>query len=116
MSNIIGHYDHARFSQAQNSEIERALVIAQKAHEGQLRASGEPYIIHPVAVAEIVAEWGLDGEAMTAALLHDVVEDTQTPLGWIREQFGATVADLVDGLTKMRLSASPRPSPDSLKF
>jgi guanosine-3',5'-bis(diphosphate) 3'-pyrophosphohydrolase len=90
--------------------------MASRAHAGQSRASGEPYITHPVAVAEIVAQWGLDEEAVVAALLHDVVEDTDTTLAKLELEFGPKVAELVDGLTKMRLSASPRPAADSVRL
>lgn len=76
---------------------------AKSLHEGQMRVSGEPYISHPIAVAEIVAELGLDTDSVCAALLHDTVEDcgTKTDLETIRKKFGADVAMLVDGLTKI---------------
>ena len=79
--------------------IDAAFVMADKAHDGQKRASGEPYIIHPVAVATIIAQMHLDTESIAAALLHDVVEDT--PLGdkEITATFGKTVCDLVEGVT-----------------
>lgn len=81
--------------------IDAAFVMADKAHDGQKRASGEPYIIHPVAVATIIAQMHLDTESIAAALLHDVVEDT--PLGdkEITATFGKTVCDLVEGVTKL---------------
>ena len=81
--------------------IERAYALAESAHHGQERASGEPYIEHPVAVAVILHELRLDHEAIAAALLHDVVEDTDIDLERIRKDFGAPVAALVDGVTKM---------------
>lgn len=81
--------------------IKRALSVATSAHAGQMRKSGEPYIIHPVAVAAYVAEQGYDAETVTAALLHDVVEDTPVTLDEIRQQFGDSVAQLVDGVTKL---------------
>lgn len=81
--------------------IERAYRIAEKAHQGQTRRSGEPYITHPVAVAEILAELGLGPKTIAAALLHDTVEDTGYPLESLRQEFGEEVAMLVDGVTKL---------------
>src|SRR4051812_40201378 len=81
--------------------IERAYDVARAAHSGQYRASGEPYITHPLAVAKILAEWHLDAQALMAALLHDVVEDTQTTKSEISRRFGKAVADLVDGVSKI---------------
>src|ERR1044071_4662372 len=105
MNNFSVQYDNKRFTESQNSVIDEALNLALKAHDGQLRASGEPYIIHPIAVAELVAGWGLDHEAVMAALLHDVVEDTPVTLAELKAQFGDKVGELVDGVTKLRLSA-----------
>lgn len=81
--------------------IERAYEMARAAHEGQLRASGEPYITHPVAVAQILADLGIGAKTVIAALLHDTVEDTQVTLDEVNEQFGPEVAMLVDGVTKL---------------
>ncbi len=81
--------------------IRAALECAQKAHRNQTRASGEPYLVHSLAVAEIVHHLQLDHEAVAAAVLHDVVEDTDVTLDDLREQFGDKVAHLVDGVTKM---------------
>src|SRR6202050_4959054 len=75
--------------------------VALSAHDGQFRRSGEPYITHPVAVATIVAELGLDAQTVAAALLHDAVEDTGLTLESITEAFGAGVANVVDGVTKL---------------
>lgn len=83
------------------SLIEKAYFIAKKAHEGQFRYSGEPYIIHPVSVAIILYNLGMDGESMAAALLHDVVEDTDMTKENIQEEFGEDVANLVEGVTKL---------------
>ncbi|GAB3522509.1 GTP pyrophosphokinase [Arthrobacter monumenti] len=81
--------------------IQRAFVVAERSHEGQKRKSGDPYITHPVAVATILAELGMTGTTLAAALLHDTVEDTDYTLGQLREEFGAEVAMLVDGVTKL---------------
>ena len=81
--------------------IERAYRYADEKHKMQLRKSGEPYIIHPLAVAEIVAEIGLDTDAIAAALLHDCLEDTDASFEEISRLFGETVANLVEGVTKL---------------
>jgi len=81
--------------------IVAAYELANKAHDGQTRSSGEPYITHPVAVAMILLDLGLDTETIVSALLHDVVEDTGIGLDYIKKKFGATVAELVDGVTKV---------------
>lgn len=81
--------------------VEKAYFIAKKAHEGQFRFSGEPFIIHPVSVAIILYNLGMDGESMAAALLHDVVEDTETTKEDIQAEFGEDVANLVEGVTKL---------------
>ncbi|MCW2620660.1 MAG: (p)ppGpp synthetase SpoT/RelA, partial [Frankiales bacterium] len=81
--------------------ILRAYEIAELAHEGQRRRSGDPYITHPLAVATILAELGMDVTTLVAALLHDTVEDTTVTLAGLREEFGDDVAHLVDGVTKL---------------
>jgi GTP pyrophosphokinase len=81
--------------------IEKAYNFASKFHEGQIRKSGEPYIIHPLSVTEILVDLGLDEITLTAALLHDIVEDTDVTLGEIKGIFGEEVACLVDGVTKL---------------
>ena len=81
--------------------IGRAYAFAEKAHKGQKRKSGEPYFIHPVAVAEILADWKLDAGTIAAGLLHDTVEDTPVTLADITREFGAEIAFLVDGVTKL---------------
>lgn len=81
--------------------IIEAYEIAAAAHEGQLRQTGESYVIHPVSVATLVAELGLDSLSVIAALLHDCVEDTALTLDEIEARFGTTVRELVDGLTKL---------------
>ena len=83
------------------SQLESAYHFSEAAHEGQFRESGEPYISHPLAVANILAQWHLDPQALTAALLHDVMEDTSVTKTEITKTFGSPVADLVDGLSKL---------------
>ena len=83
------------------ADIERAYIFAKKAHGSQIRYTGEPYITHPLAVAIILAEMHMDAETIMAALLHDVVEDTETSLQTLTEQFSQEVAELVDGVTKL---------------
>ncbi|MDA8205429.1 MAG: bifunctional (p)ppGpp synthetase/guanosine-3',5'-bis(diphosphate) 3'-pyrophosphohydrolase [Thermaerobacter sp.] len=82
-------------------QIMRALAFAQQAHRGQSRASGDPYVAHPLAVATILADLKMDAPTIVAALLHDVVEDTAYTLDDIEERFGSEVAQLVDGVTKL---------------
>ena len=84
-------------------KIKQAFLYSAKLHEGQFRLSGEPYICHPVAVASIVAELGLDTDSICAALLHDTVEDCaeHTSLEILSKMFGTDVSMLVDGLTKI---------------
>ena len=91
----------ASFPEAEITRITQAYVFARNAHEGQKRRSGEPYIIHPVAVAQILAGMGMDGDSICAALLHDVVEDTPVTDQQVRASFGDSVAQLVDGVTKI---------------
>lgn len=83
------------------SKLITAYEYAFKCHEGQTRSSGEPYINHPVAVANILLELGMDTDTLCAALLHDVVEDTDATLDDVKKRFGADVASLVDGVTKL---------------
>ena len=82
-------------------KLEKAYAIAEKAHEGQNRASGEPYITHPLEVAYILADIELDCETLVGALLHDVVEDTDYSLEDVKREFGENVAIIVDGVTKL---------------
>ena len=83
------------------SLLQSAYHFSEQAHEGQFRNSGEPYISHPLAVASILAEWHLDSQALTAALLHDVMEDTSVTKTEISRNFGKPVAELVDGVSKL---------------
>ncbi len=92
---------HVHYPQADLSAIERAVEMATTAHGSQVRASGEPYVTHPIATAEILAELGIDPIAIVAAVLHDVPEDTEYALADIEERFGQEVAHLVDGVTKL---------------
>jgi len=89
------------YPQADLEPIERAFDLAVEAHDGQRRATGEPYVTHPIASAQITAELGIDPIAVTAALLHDVPEDTEYGLTDIEDRFGPEVARLVDGVTKL---------------
>ena len=93
----VKHYYHAR----DIGRIEDAFNVANKAHEGQFRASGRPYITHPTIVADILIDMGLDVSTICAALLHDTVEDTYVTDGDLRKQFGDEIADLVAGVTKL---------------
>jgi len=83
------------------SIVERAYAIAERAHEGQLRKSGEPYITHPIAVAQILADLGIGPTTIAAALLHDTVEDTEYSLAMLQKDFGDEISLLVDGVTKL---------------
>ncbi|MBI3923911.1 MAG: bifunctional (p)ppGpp synthetase/guanosine-3',5'-bis(diphosphate) 3'-pyrophosphohydrolase [Armatimonadetes bacterium] len=86
--------------------VQRAYQLAEERHRGQTRASGEPYIEHPVEVADILAEYKLDAPTIMAALLHDTVEDTGTTLEEVEERFGGEVRMLVDGVTKLTAMSS----------
>ena len=83
------------------AKIGEAYTCSERAHRGQLRMSGHPYISHPVAVAETLADWHLDSQAIIAALLHDVMEDTEVTKQQIADQFGKIAAELVDGVSKL---------------
>ncbi len=85
----------------QIEQVRKAYDLAEKAHDGQMRRSGEPYITHPLAVAGILADMHMDHQALMAALLHDVIEDTGTTKNTLQKQFGDTVADIVDGVSKL---------------
>src|SRR5256886_1032463 len=83
------------------ARLEEAYRFSEAAHAGQTRQSGDPYISHPLAVAEILADWHLDGQTLMAALLHDVTEDTKVTKDEISDTFGRPVAELVDGVSKL---------------
>ncbi len=98
------------------SVVERAFEQAKSAHEGQLRKSGDPYITHPVAVAEILADLGLDPSTLAAALLHDTVEDTNYSSDQLRSEFGEEISNLVDGVTKLdRLTYGPTAEAETVR-
>ena len=99
-------YVSSYLSKVQIDLLKQAYIVARDAHEGQMRSSGEPYITHPVAVAHNLAKMHLDHETLMAALLHDVIEDTDTTKDELAELFGSTVAELVEGVSKL----------DKLKF
>ena len=107
METFAAHYESMKRSialhcpQADMALIDRAVEYARTKHEGQKRKDGSPYIIHPLAVAEIVAETGLDTDAILGAILHDCIEDTDSTYDEIARQFGSTVAALVEGVTKL---------------
>jgi len=92
---------HERHRRADTQMIERAFAMARRAHEDQVRRSGEPYIAHPLGVAMILAELGLDDVTIAGALLHDAVEDTPITRDDIEDEFGADVAAIVEGVTKL---------------
>ena len=86
---------------SQINQVRRAYYYAEQAHEGQNRRSGEPYVTHPLAVAGILSEMHLDAQSLMAAMLHDVIEDTAISKQDLTEQFGDSVAELVDGVSKL---------------
>ena len=81
--------------------VRRAYFCAERAHSGQVRRSGEPYVTHPLAVAGILADMHMDHQSLAAAMLHDVIEDTSVDKSVLTDEFGATVAELVDGVSKL---------------
>jgi len=85
----------------QIADVRRAYKLAERAHEGQFRRSGEPYITHPLAVADILADMHIDPQSLMAALMHDVIEDTGVDWSEIAEQFGDVVANMVEGVSKL---------------
>lgn len=92
-----------RFSEKEREQIHRAFALASEAHRDQTRLSGEAYITHPLAVAQHVADWGLDATTIVASLLHDVIEDGGATNEQIKKQFGHDVAFLVDGVSKLKM-------------
>jgi len=107
----------AYLPEPQVERVIRAYQVGAMAHEGQARKSGEPYITHPVAVAGILAELGLDAETIIAAILHDTLEDTALSRTELSGEFGETVAELVDGVTKLdKMRFSSRQEADAESF
>lgn len=96
---------------ADTTPIENAFHLADQAHQGQLRKSGEPYILHPTEVARLVAQLGMDADSVTAAILHDVLEDTEISPEQLQSTFGTEIKDLVEGVTKLRLHINPGANP-----
>ena len=107
MESVQAHYDAMKAAitkytpHVDMNVVDAAYQYAAEKHKNQLRKDGSPYVIHPLAVAEIVAEMGLDTDAILAALLHDCIEDTDSTHDEIAKKFGKTVAELVEGVTKL---------------
>jgi len=107
-ADILATYQSAH-PHAETTNLVRAYEVAKTQHEGQMRATGDPYIVHPLAVAEILANYGLDEASLAAALMHDTVEDTDLTLAGVRSDFGDEIALLIDGVTKLdRIKFSSR--------
>ena len=100
ISDLCGYLE-SYLTQEQVSEVYRAYLFGAEAHEGQNRLSGEPYIYHPVAVARILAGMRMDHQCLMAAILHDVIEDTETAKDQLAQEFGPEIAELVDGVSKL---------------
>ena len=98
---IIESIEKGGYSASEREVLKKAFLFAQKAHEGQKRASGEEYFTHPVAVAQILVDLGMDYYTVAAAFLHDVIEDTPVSEGDIKEEFGEEILELVEGVTKL---------------
>jgi guanosine-3',5'-bis(diphosphate) 3'-pyrophosphohydrolase len=104
MAAVVQGLEQDRFGYLKPKDVARlaeAYRFSEAAHAGQVRQSGDPYISHPLAVAEILADWHLDGQTLIAALLHDVTEDTSVTKDEISDTFGKPVAELVDGVSKL---------------
>jgi len=109
LASVVSLYRQHHGADAERDTLDRAFDLAVAAHEGQTRRTGEEYVTHPLAVAEILADFGMDGETLVAAFLHDVVEDTDVTLDEIAEKFGDVIAALIDGVTKLdRIKFSSR--------
>lgn len=94
------------YTKDQLSLLEKAIEFATKAHSGQKRASGEPYIIHPLITADTLIDWGMDIDSVISGLLHDTVEDTDVTIEQISDLFGKDISQLVDGVTKVSIASS----------
>ena len=120
----LGDKHHAALSKDLNSYLEpqqvnqvvKAYHFADEAHEGQKRKSGEPYITHPLAVAKILAEMHMDHQCLMAALLHDVIEDTSIPKHTLGQEFDDEVAELVDGVSKLKIVFQSRAEAEAENF
>lgn len=100
---------HDAHPDSSTEALREAYAVAAEQHSGQMRATGDPYIVHPLAVAEILAQYGMDEATLTAALMHDTIEDTALTLDGVIEQFGEEVGVLIDGVTKLdRIKFSSR--------
>ncbi|HDL42023.1 MAG TPA: bifunctional (p)ppGpp synthetase/guanosine-3',5'-bis(diphosphate) 3'-pyrophosphohydrolase, partial [Actinobacteria bacterium] len=109
LASVVSLYRRHHGDDAARDILDRAFDVAVAAHQGQTRRTGEEYVTHPLAVAEILADFGMDGETLVAAFLHDVVEDTAVTLDDIAAEFGEVVAALIDGVTKLdRIKFSSR--------
>lgn len=97
-----------RFSAAEKRVLERSVELAEQSHAGQLRGTGEPYVCHPLKVAQIVADWQLDPDTIVAAVLHDLLEDTPVSSADLRKEFGEKVTGLVEALTKLGTVRVPK--------
>jgi guanosine-3',5'-bis(diphosphate) 3'-pyrophosphohydrolase len=108
MSDLLGALDESH-PDGDEALVRDAYAVAKQQHKGQVRATGDPYIVHPIAVAEILAGYGMGDATLAAALLHDTVEDTDITLEGLEDRFGAEVALLIDGVTKLdRIKFSSR--------
>ena len=85
----------------QIEQVNKAFEFASEAHSGQFRTSGDPYVSHPIAVANILSTFHMDEDSLSAAMLHDVIEDCGVPKSVIEQEFNKTVANLVDGVSKL---------------
>lgn len=112
---LVAIRDMKRFTKKERTSIESAYRLAKKAHSGQKRKTGEAYISHPVAVAQILFSWQLDAPTVQSGLLHDVVEDTAVTLQEIEGEFGLDVARIVDGVTKISQMRDRRVELDSTR-
>ena len=92
---------HSYLSPQQIEQIHKAFEFASEAHSGQFRTSGDAYVSHPVAVANILCSFHMDEDSLSAAMLHDVIEDCGVPKSVIEAKFNKNVANLVDGVTKL---------------
>ena len=100
LQSVLSEY-RRRHRRADTTRIEQAYALAREAHADQVRRSGEPYIAHPLGVASILARLGMDDVTLAGALLHDSVEDTRVTLDEVEGAFGAEIARIVDGVTKL---------------